>query len=293
MNANFSENSAVLLVKTPLEPPHQQQLEQALNWLRSGGWSLQTRWIDPQDSLSDWTAQQLDLGERCFISAGEDGFHQRVIEGLLLHAQKAEISPESLQIGLLPLGGQQDGLKNLGQADFDTAVQAILGRHTRSVDVLKVVYEETMAFALSHLEIFHPTNWWETGEYGEFVSLQWEGSRLDPRPINRLVVSNGRYFRGKPWFSHAIDDGEMALWRWFPRGRAEALWSQGLAWWGTPRPHHSWQGKRVFLPETSPRKIALDGVIRELAWREIAVCTRAVQIFSRRTALGAWQAQAI
>ncbi len=279
--------AATVLVRATLPNRHRQSLERAMNWLRSGGWSLQTRWVEFDEAIAEWVAELLDLGERCFISAGDDGFHHRVLNGLLDHARREQIETETVQMGLLPLGSPQDALRNLKQGQIDEAVQALLGRQTRTAAVLAVRHDAGMVYALNHVELSAPVAWWQQGERGTALSLALPHQRVDPRPVRQLIASNGRYWRDQPLFNREMDDGDMALWRWFPRGRGEALWQLGRAALGQVTAHHRWEGGVVARQAAdAPQRLAIDGVPLALAWREIAVQPGAIQIFSRQAALG-------
>jgi len=66
------------------------------------------------------------------IAAGGDGVVHEVINGLMQHDVPRP------RLGILPLGTGNDIARNLGLVEVDAALQAILDRQTRSIDLLRI-----------------------------------------------------------------------------------------------------------------------------------------------------------
>ena len=254
----------------------QQQLDAAINQLKSLGFELQEAPIDHPDQLPDVIREHRERVDLVIIGGG-DGTLNAAVAGLV---------DAHLPLGILPLGTANDLARTLGiPATLPEACQIIAAGKVQPIDLGWVNGKYFFNVASLGLSVQITRNltkevkrrWgvfayaatamqalWKSRRF--HAEIQMEGGRSEKVRAIQIAVGNGRYYGGGMAVAEdaAIDDQRLDLYslevqHWWQmlailpamrRGRqAVSPWAQ------------SWTGKEFHVYTRRPRSINTDGEI--------------------------------
>ena len=254
----------------------QQQLDAAVNQLKSLGFELQEAPIDHPDQLPDVIREHRERVDLVIIGGG-DGTLNAAVAGLV---------DAHLPLGILPLGTANDLARTLGiPATLPEACQIIAAGKVQPIDLGWVNGKYFFNVASLGLSVQITRNltkevkrrWgvfayaatamqalWKSRRF--HAEIQMEGGRSEKVRAIQIAVGNGRYYGGGMAVAEdaAIDDQRLDLYslevqHWWQmlailpamrRGRqAVSPWAQ------------SWTGKEFHVYTRRPRSINTDGEI--------------------------------
>src|SRR5256885_2336339 len=88
-------------------------------------------------------------GYRRFIAVGGDGTAHEILNGVLVNAQ----ATSRISLGFLPLGTGNSFLRDFAQDGPEAALQALLSRRKRTVDLLRLVHSAGELYSFNLLRI--------------------------------------------------------------------------------------------------------------------------------------------
>ena len=205
----------------------------------------------PEDATR-LTRSALQNGAKLVVCVGGDGTLHEVVNGFM--GEETPISPEAV-LGFIPRGTGCDFIKTVGiPKDLNRALDLIVGRHVRPVDLGRLEYRDHKGRP-SRKYFHNVTSFGLGGEvddrvnrttkaFGGFVSFLWATLvslliydkkrihiRVDngyPRPITcwNIAVAIGQYHGGGMWIapSARVDDGCFQVTLIGDLSLAEVLW---------------------------------------------------------------------
>ncbi len=254
----------------------QQQLDAAVNQLKSLGFELQEAPIDNPDQLPDVIREHRERVDLVIIGGG-DGTLNAAVAGLV---------DAHLPLGILPLGTANDLARTLGiPATLPEACQIIAAGKVQPIDLGWVNGKYFFNVASLGLSVQITRNltkevkrrWgvfayaatamqalWKSRRF--HVEIQMEGGRSEKVRAIQIAVGNGRYYGGGMAVAEdaAIDDQRLDLyslevqhwWQMLAILPAMRRGRQAMSPWA-----QSWTGKEFHVYTRRPRSINTDGEI--------------------------------
>ena len=275
----------------------------ALADLEKSGHSLDVHLTENPGHATELASQAYAEGHRNFLSVGGDGTSFEIVNGLF-----ARDVPESVRLGILPLGTGNSFMRDFGIESSDDALAAIKKGETHRIDVIRAVHRDGTLYYINTMGIgfvakagaltnerFKPLG---AGGYVAAVltsvvtldypidALKINGiSEIDRRPAAMISFSNSKYTGGAMKMAPSADvqDGKLDVVRVgkLPRLAFVATFPKIFA--GTHIRHpliEETQARRVDFVEEYEQPLLVDGELMHLAMRHLEVLPSALQVYA-------------
>jgi YegS/Rv2252/BmrU family lipid kinase len=253
-------------------------------------------------------------GYRKFIAVGGDGTSYEIVNGLFPDSGHQGASAESDQIptlGFLPLGTGNSFLRDFadgasGKSGLEQAMQALVARHSRPCDVLRLVHKDGAIYYTNLLSIGFTADvaavrhrrFQGLGQFGYLLSIFLCLARLDRRPfpvrfgdqrefdVRRclfLTFNNSKFTGGTMMIAPdaVTDDGLIEYVRWGPIGRLGLIRNLATLYDGTHTRHPLAERqavRRVEFELDGPIDVMVDGEVLTLQCQAIEVLPSALRV---------------
>ncbi|MEQ1505349.1 MAG: diacylglycerol kinase family protein, partial [Myxococcota bacterium] len=238
-----------------------------------------------------------EAGAAQVVACGGDGTVFEVVNGLLP-------GPGPV-LGILPVGTGNSFVRDLGLADERAAVAAIRAGTTRQIDAMRIVHADGELFSVNLLSLgfsadagamtnrrFKPLGaaGYVAAVLASLVRLRHhafpyaiDDGLFDARPGLLLSVCNSRYTGGAMMMAPFADptDGQLDVVRIGSMRRRRFLMAFPMIFQGThlELPEvRSTRGRSVAFADVGPVPVMIDGEVRTLALRSVAVVRRALEV---------------
>ncbi|MGH9530033.1 MAG: diacylglycerol/lipid kinase family protein, partial [Terriglobales bacterium] len=206
----------------------------------------------------------------------------------------------------LPLGTGNSFLRDFSDRGADHSIEALLGRHARPCDVLRLTHSSgivyytnllSMGFSadVATMRARHFGGWGELGYQSSILislarfhrrafPLKVDGEdRIDQRPCLFLTFSNSKFTGGTMMIAPKaeIDDGLIEYVRWGPIGRVGLLRNLPTLYDGTHINHPLAERravKRVDFSLDGPVDVMIDGEVLTLQCKALDVLPLALNV---------------
>jgi diacylglycerol kinase (ATP) len=238
-------------------------------------------------------------GVDAVVAVGGDGTLFEVVNGLL--------PGPGPSLGILPLGTGNSFVRDVGLADADAGVRAVLAGNTRSVDALKVEHTGGELFSINLVSLGF------TAEAGELMNRRFkrlgatgyvsavltslvnlkyhafpyglDDGPFDARPVTMVSFCNSRYTGGAMMMAPNADpsDGELDVVRIGTMRRRRFLASFPKIFRGTHpemREVEQARARSVSFAPIGPVPVMVDGEVLTLDLRRVSVLRLALEIFA-------------
>ncbi|MGH9529757.1 MAG: diacylglycerol/lipid kinase family protein, partial [Terriglobales bacterium] len=187
----------------------------AIERLRSGGIEVEVAETTAPGHATELARDAYRNGRSKFISVGGDGTSFEIVNGLFPEAQNGRRPT----LAFLPLGTGNSFLRDFSDRGADHSIEALLGRHARPCDVLRLTHSGgivyytnllSMGFSadVATMRARHFGGWGELGYQSSILislarfrrrafPLKVDGEdRIDQRPCLFLTFSNSKFTGG-------------------------------------------------------------------------------------------------
>jgi diacylglycerol kinase (ATP) len=282
-------------------------LAPALERLRAGGVEVKVALTKKPGDATETARSAYERGIRNFIAVGGDGTAYEVVNGLFPQASLPQASAETKPtLAFLPLGTGNSFLRDFSDRGIEHAIEAILAKRTRPVDVLRLRHRAgvlhyinllSMGFSadVATLRARRFSNW---GELGYITSIFLTLARFNRRPFPIRVVgeegfdarrclfltfSNSKFTGGTMMIAPnaQVDDGFVEYVRWGPIGRLGLIRNLPTLYDGTHVKHPMAERKAVRRVEfnlDAPVDVMVDGEVFTLHCEELDVLPGALNV---------------
>jgi len=276
----------------------------ALERLGASGIALETIETGAAGDATRIARDAYARGYRKFLAVGGDGTSYEVVNGLFPDALTS--GGETPTLGFLPLGTGNSFLRDFGDQGVDHAMQALLDRHLRACDVLRLTHSGGILYYINLLSvgfsadvnILRQRRFKNSGELGYWASIFLGLARLKRRPFPVRVAGEGEFDRRPCLFlsfnnskftggtmmiapTAATDDGLIDFVRWGPIGRAGLVRNLGGLYDGTHVRHplaESRKTRRVEFDLDGPIDVMVDGEALTVKCEAIDVLPSALRV---------------
>jgi diacylglycerol kinase (ATP) len=248
-------------------------------------------------------AEAYAQGYRRFIAVGGDGTAHEILNGLFGRAK----AQERVSLGFLPLGTGNSFLRDFAEDGADAAFRALLAKHTRPVDLIRLTHGSGEIYSINILSLgFTADVGALTNRYfkplghlgyllGVFVRVAQlrrrsftlrcdDDAEWDKRRALFLTFNNSKYTGGTMLIAPDADstDGYIEFVRWGPIARLGLLRTLPRLYDGTHTKHPLASRRAVRhvefnLPE--PVDVLIDGEIETLECKSIDILPGAVDVY--------------
>jgi len=242
-------------------------------------------------------------GYRRFIAVGGDGTAHEILNGVFRRAG----APERVALGFLPLGTGNSFLRDFSNDGAEASLQALLGRRTRPVDLLRLTHKsgEVYSFNLLSLgftadvgaitnRLFKPFGYagYLLGVFVRVVQLRRRAFKLrcdddkewDESRCLFLAFNNSKFTGGTMLIAPNADpaDGLIEFVRWGPIGRLGLLRTLPRLYDGTHITHvlaSRRAVRRVEFDVPTPVDVLIDGEVAYLECRSLDILPAALDVY--------------
>ncbi len=277
--------------------------------LRDAGLALDVRVTERAGHATELAAQAYADGHRRFLAVGGDGTSYEIVNGLF---PRAAGDDEKITLGMLPLGTGNSFLRDFDIKDEESALSAITGGKTRSVDVVRAEHADGVLHYINLLGLgftaqagaltndrFKPLGaaGYIAAVLVSLANLKFpidpirvrtsdheDGSEADERPAALLSFSNSRYTGGAMMMAPTADvtDGYLDVIRVGKLGRGPFIATFPKIFAGTHTRHPAVEASRarhVEFLEPRAQPVMVDGEIITLTLKSLEVLPGAIEVF--------------
>ena len=280
----------------------------ALAGLREKGLHIDVVASTAPGHAADLAREAWQQGYRQFIAVGGDGTAHEILNGIFAAPDAPDSTAQRrVSIGFLPLGTGNSFLRDFSKAAAELALDALIQRRKRAVDVLRLTHAKGQTYSLNlisvgftadvgaftnrYLKPFGPVGYL----LGVFVRIvQLRGKRfplrcdtdkdLDARPCLFLSFNNSKYTGGDMLIAPQADphDGLIEFVHWDPIGRFAILRMLPTLYDGSHIKHPLASRRAVRHVEFNldkPVDVIIDGEVATLDCRSLDILPGAVDIY--------------
>jgi len=244
-----------------------------------------------------------EQGYRRFIAVGGDGTAHEILNGVLVNAR----ATSRISLGFLPLGTGNSFLRDFAQNGAEAALQALLTRRKRAVDLLRLAHSAGELYSFNLLSVGFTADvaaltnrrlkslgsfGYLLGVFARVIQLRRRAFVLrcdddknwDERRCLFLTFNNSKYTGGTMLIAPQADptDGFIEFVRWGPIGRVGLLRMLPRLYDGTHVEHPLASRRAVRHVEFNlpvPVDVMIDGEMATLQGRSLDVIPGAVDVY--------------
>lgn len=272
----------------------------ALASLRSAGLQIDELVTQREGHATELARDAFAKGRRRFLSVGGDGTAYEIVNGLF-----PEATTEHVELGMLPLGTGNSFLRDFRITDEDSAMAALRGWETRSIDVIRAEHSEGVVFFINLLGLGFTATVGEltnrrfkrlgpAGYIAAVVSkmvdldkpvdpILLDDAEEDARPAVFLSFNNSKFTGGAMMMAPDADpsDGRLDIIRAGDFSRLPLLWAFPKIFLGRHIEHpkvETRRASRVEFLEERRQPVMIDGEILHIALRSLEVLPHALEV---------------
>lgn len=272
--------------------------------LREAGYELDVQETTRAGEATEIARAKYASGARAFLSVGGDGTSYEVINGIFPRKDASS----KVTLGILPLGTGNSFLRDFGITSSELAIESLLTKKTRSVDVVRAAHADgeihyinllsigfsaavgsltnkrfkpfgpagyAMAVVTSITQLPHPS----------FPLRLDEDQKIDSRPCTLLSFSNSRFTAGTMMMAPPADatDGKVDVIRVGALSRVQLLSAFPRIYKGTHLSHplieHT-RARDVTFTSHESTEVMVDGEVLTLALKSLHVLPSALEVLA-------------